>query len=59
MYIVSVCLFFIYLCNMLVFVHWEHDCGRNNRELDQVNVFDAINHIFAISPQVCLNITCE
>jgi hypothetical protein len=29
----------------------------NNEESDQMNAFDTINHIFAISPQVCLNIT--
>jgi hypothetical protein len=38
---------------------WENECLRNNRELNQMNPFDAINHIFMVSPQVCLNITPE
>jgi len=30
--------------------HWEYECPRNNRELDQMNSFDTISHIFMVSP---------
>jgi hypothetical protein len=36
--------------------HWKHEFPRSSGEPDHMDVFDTINHIFVLSPQVCLNI---
>jgi hypothetical protein len=39
------------------YAHWEHEFPMNNGEPHQMNLFDTMNHIIFVSPQVCLDIT--